>query len=96
MLKSDFKNCPGEENINQGRFYILNDSNQQQILRRRDWEQRIFPGTVIVMSMILSLISALGEMCPRHGCKTGGNRISQESRFFKWYVRPFNTSPSVM
>ncbi len=87
MLKLDFKNCPGEENINQGRFHILNDTNQQRILRKRDWGQNIFPGTIIVMSMVLSLVSALGEMCPRPGCGTKGERISQESQFFKWYVK---------
>ena len=86
MLKFDFKDRPGEENINQGRFNILNDTSRQRIIRKSDWEKSIFPGTHIVMSIILSLVSVLGERCPRAGCGARGKRISQESQFFQWYV----------
>lgn len=86
MLRVDFKDRPGEDNIKQGRFYILNDTNQQEIMSKSNWEQTIFPGTAVVMSMILSLVRILGEICPKPGCKTKGKRISEASRFFKWYT----------
>lgn len=86
MLKHDFKDRPGEKSVEQGKFYLLNDSNRQQVIRKSDWERGIFPDTKVVMSMILSLVSALGEECPRSGCMTRGERLGQQSRFFKWSV----------
>lgn len=81
MLRVDFKDRPGEEDINQGRFYILNDTNQQQIMSKGNWEQTVFPGTTVVMSMILSLVKILGKICPKPGCGTKGKRVSPASRF---------------
>lgn len=35
--------------------------------------------------MILFLVSMLGEMCPKPGHRTRGERLSRNSQFIKWY-----------
>ena len=80
-----FEGKPGQDNVRREKYLLLN-AKQQQIAGKDRYDQMVFPGTKLTMSMILSLIETLAQYCPRPGCNARGTRTSESSSFYKWYV----------
>lgn len=54
MLKCNFKDCPGEGKILLGQYHVMNAKRRGSIIDRFRWEQSVFPGSEVNMSMIIS------------------------------------------
>jgi hypothetical protein len=94
MLECAFENKPGREKVFAGRYRIMNARFQDRIIDESNWEQKIFPGTQIVMSVDISEVKIRVGCCPRVQCSgtirvVGLERICEECR-----LRFFTDSPA--
>ena len=86
LLKAQFQKRPGEDNIRTGNFCLFSDKAQSRLVKKDDWSRVVFPGTRLLMSMILLSVSVFDKMCPR-GCGTPGKKILQTSTSLVWCVK---------
>ena len=84
LLRHEFRNFPGELNVRQGQFYIVNSNRRSLTVPKDEWERYIFPGTNIEMSMVVSK-SQMDDKCPRPGCQ-GRNTRNAGSNIVTWSV----------
>ena len=84
FLCHEFKDLPGELNVRQGQFHMVDRNRRSLIIAKDEWEKYIFPGTNVEMSMIVSK-SQIADRCPRPGCD-GRNRRSAGSDIVTWLV----------
>ena len=84
LLRHEFRNLPGELNVRQGQFHIVNSNRRSLIIPKDEWERYILPGTNIEMSMVVSQ-SQVEDRCPRPGCQ-GRNTRNAGSDIVTWSV----------
>jgi len=68
MLKYQFRELPGEQRVLMGQYHVLNARREGLIIDKNRWEQSIFPGSQVTMSIILTTQVFLNGVCPRPGC----------------------------
>lgn len=85
LLNTQFQKRPGEDNVRTGSFCLFSDKAQSRLVKKEDWSRVVFPGTRLLMSMILLSVSVFDEMCPR-GCDMPGKKI-QKSTSVVWWVK---------
>lgn len=78
MLRCEFKGIPGEEKVSQGQYLLMNGTSTKNRIEGEAWQQRVFPGTKVKMSVIMQKIGATSGFCPRSNCdgKVSGSRES--------------------
>ncbi|CZR62514.1 uncharacterized protein PAC_12411 [Phialocephala subalpina] len=78
LLRCNFKNLPGEALIHNGQFLILNARRKGLIIERQRWDQSIFPGSKVGMSMLITDEVFPEGICP--GCGQSNSTSSDEPR----------------
>ncbi|KAI9727065.1 MAG: hypothetical protein M1834_008533 [Cirrosporium novae-zelandiae] len=68
LLRAEFKNAPGFNQVVQGQYHLLNVKQLDSIIDKEEWDRRIFPGSEITMSIILSRLQSRPGVCPRSSC----------------------------
>lgn len=68
MLKCEFRGLPGEDRVLKGQYLLLKGRQQQAIIDREQWENSVFPGSDVGMSMIVDDGVLWVGICPRPGC----------------------------
>jgi hypothetical protein len=68
MLEKEFEGFPGEEKVRRGDFRIVNAQSYNRILTERNWEKSVFPGSEIVMSVLMESLTVRHDRCFRDGC----------------------------
>ena len=84
MLKCEFKRLPGESRVLQGDYHILNAKRKDQIISRERWEQSVFPGSEISMSIFITGVFFKQGMCPRPGCGSMNPLDLSEPSLITW------------
>jgi len=74
MLSDQFKGCPGEDEVIEGRYKILTADSEKQI-NQENWDLDLSPGSRILMSIFLEGFSLRIYECPKR-CSGGMRRIS--------------------
>ena len=72
MLEQVFRSLPGEEYISQNRYYLRRSGLNHPRIRKSTWDNNIFPGTMIQMS-----IPVPGSQYTMRCARCGSWRISQ-------------------
>jgi hypothetical protein len=91
MLRWQFKQLPGEELVEQGRYHLLDTKRKDLVIDRSRWERSVCPGTGISMSMIILGSLFNKTSCPRVTCGARNAQRSIESSFIIWSVRRIAT-----
>ena len=68
MLRCEFKGVPGEAKVLQGQYLLINSTSEKDQIDRDVWQQRVFPGTKVKMSVLLQNLAATSGVCPRPNC----------------------------
>ena len=68
MLRCDFRGFPGEAKVLQGQYLLLDSTSQKEQIDRDAWQQRVFPGTRVKMSVLMQNLGATSGFCPRPSC----------------------------
>ena len=66
FLKGEFRNAPGKPQVLAGQ-YTITDA-RSTLVTKENWNQSIFPGSEITMSVILSMLRLQIGKCPRPSC----------------------------
>ncbi|KAK2764930.1 hypothetical protein FQN54_008627 [Arachnomyces sp. PD_36] len=83
MLRCSFEGKPGENKVRRGRYLILDAKLPGEGLSHKDWENLVFPGSEIYMSIILTGAYGTKTQCPRERClgvARGNNTATDENR----------------
>lgn len=88
FLKTQFKGVPGEEQVLEKQYLILQaDGNR---IDQEEWAITVFPGSSLVMSVLMDRVAPWVDenRCPRSGC-SGHAKIDKDEKVFKiWYFHP--------
>lgn len=68
MLRCEFKGLPGEQKVLHGDFIIMNSRIHGMQISKEAWQQSVFPGTEIKMSIIMQALRARTGSCPKPRC----------------------------
>jgi hypothetical protein len=68
MLEKEFEGFPGEEKVKRGEFRMLDAQSYNQTLTERNWGRSVFPGSKIVMSILMESLTVGYDRCFRDGC----------------------------
>jgi hypothetical protein len=68
MLKCEFKRLPGEQRVLLGQYHILDAKRKSTVISPDKWEQSVFPGSEISMSMFITGQFFARGLCPRPDC----------------------------
>ena len=68
MLRCDFSSLPGEALVLTGRYHLMRGTQQSRIISKEEWNQAVFPGADLNMSMIVESEELDEDTCPRPGC----------------------------
>ena len=74
MLKQVFRSRPGEEYISQNRYYLRRSGLNHPRIRKRTWDNNIFPGTIVQMSIPIPG-SQDTLSCARCGCSLDSENL---------------------
>ncbi|KAI9702790.1 MAG: hypothetical protein M1836_008004 [Candelina mexicana] len=74
MLRVKFKAVPGEYSVSKGQYRIVNTVNGRCI-SQQNWNNLVFPGTQVAMSIIMEQLLSPDGRCPRPKCR--GKAASQ-------------------
>jgi hypothetical protein len=88
MLKCEFKRLPGVQRVLRGHYHILNAKRKSIIISPDQWEQSVFPGSDISMSIFITGLFFKQGLCPRQGCGTKNPLPSDGSALVVWSVSP--------
>jgi len=84
MLEREFVNCPGEEEVVRGDYRLMNSQFYDDALSEENWEQSVFPGTKIIMSIFVRMLRRAKGQCAREGC--AGTLESNGKAKTVWFV----------
>ena len=84
MLEREFENCAGEEEVLRGDYRLLDARFYNRALTWYNWEQGVFPGTEVVMSVLMTAARTETGRCARSGC--GGARELKSTFKEVWSV----------
>ena len=68
MLRCEFRGFPGEAKVLQGQYLLMNSTLANDQIDRDAWQQRVFPGTRVKMSVLMQNLGATSGLCPRPSC----------------------------
>ncbi|KAF8858658.1 hypothetical protein BDZ45DRAFT_622010 [Acephala macrosclerotiorum] len=68
MLKCVFEGLPGEHQVLEGQYHVLNARQKGLIIDRNRWERSIFPGSEVSMSIVITIEVFSKEICLQPGC----------------------------
>ena len=68
MLRCEFKDLPGEQKVRGGDYVLMDSQVQGVTIRKEAWQRMVFPGTKIMMSVVLETFQVVGGLCPRPNC----------------------------
>ena len=68
MLRCEFRGFPGEAKVLQGQYLLMNSTLTKDKIDRDAWQQRVFPGTRVKMSVLMQNLGATSGLCPRPSC----------------------------
>lgn len=68
MLEGEFRNCPGEEEVSRGQYRLMDSRSKEVVLLAKNWEETVFPGTKILMAILVRHLNGLRGPCPRIDC----------------------------
>jgi hypothetical protein len=87
MLKCDFMQKPGEQLVIQGQYHLLKGSRTKElIINKNRWDQVVFPGSNISMSIIIVELLFREGLCPRFACGARNPAPSDSSTLIVWSV----------
>ena len=84
FLRAHFRHKPGESNVLDSQYYIINNANNDAVIRRDHWTRYIREGTRISMSMIMSHVKLQSGICPRPDCSGVGLPEEETSNRLHW------------
>jgi hypothetical protein len=84
MLRCKFKSLPGENRVIRGQYLLLKGKQKKAIIDREMWEETVFPGSDVRMSMIIDNKIFSEGLCPRPGCGKRNTSSSGETGTTIW------------
>ncbi|KAL2043073.1 hypothetical protein N7G274_004133 [Stereocaulon virgatum] len=95
FLRAQFKGKPGEAKVNDGRFHIIDATNDSRaIISSNTWSRSISQGTILTMSMIMSHLRRRSGSCPRPGCTGTGTTQCTTSNVLTCQICHLNFFPT--
>lgn len=86
FLECEFKNLPGEQHIRRGLYHIVDAKFENRLIGKNEWDQGVFPGMRLNMSVIIESFRRKKGSCPRKEC-SGVNKVcGGSSPFLLWLV----------
>lgn len=83
-LRAAFIGCPGQEKVNHG-YYVFHNMVNRQAVKKSSWNQTVFPGAKVAMSILITEFTAEIGYCPRRTCRFPFKYQSDsKSAFFQW------------
>ncbi|OAL48500.1 hypothetical protein IQ07DRAFT_102796 [Pyrenochaeta sp. DS3sAY3a] len=69
LLRAEFHGLPGESKVTSGDYHLISRTGQTQFITKENWRNAVFPGSSLVMSMIMKQVAIRHLTCPRPSCK---------------------------
>jgi hypothetical protein len=77
---------PGATKVNDGKYHIVDNKRQGALISKDSWNQSVFPGAELSMSIIISVLQRHGARCPRPRC-SGKLDIADPDKALRWYAK---------
>ena len=79
MLRCEFKGKPGESQVIQGQYQIMTAHRKIRLIEPAQWEDSVFPGSKLVMAVVLDHLRLSGGICPKCGgsFESFGNNLDE-------------------
>jgi hypothetical protein len=88
FLRKEFEDKPGKDRVLKRQYLLLDGNNENVTIDAQEWPQVVFPGTRIVMSILMERIRFLKPEggCPKPGCVGIGCSSVAHPSFLVWSV----------
>ncbi|KAK6537414.1 hypothetical protein TWF694_011601 [Orbilia ellipsospora] len=79
LLRAEFHDLPGESKVASGSYRLLDNRNKNQLITKENWKRVVFPGSTLLMAIVLENIRFRGRICPRPSCQ---NKLPSSERSY--------------
>lgn len=88
LLGCNFQNKPGGQSVDCDQYCIIDARFGTILIGREEWSQRVFPGSRLVMSIIIESLRRKQGSCPRRQCQETDEQSGESPQFVVWSVNP--------
>jgi hypothetical protein len=67
-LRKQFFNAPGYKKVQRGEYVLLDLQTTKAIPKNDTWQESVFPGSKVGMSIVITELEIKDRRCPRRNC----------------------------
>lgn len=82
-VRAAFRDCPGQERVDRG-FYVFHNVRTREVLNRSNWNQTVYPGAKVEMSILITEFTINIGSCPRSTCQFPFKYQPKRGLAFEW------------